>query len=159
MNNHPGNRPVYRAMGSLGGIAGFLLFPVLVWAVLVFLSDKVPAGAPGEAGVERLKRLEEVKRVQGDRVSTSGWVDQAAHKVRIPVEAAVQLVLPELRSKKAKLSAMIVPGRAAPVPAPAAAAPAGNAPAQAAPGTSTGGEQKPGTASQTPAGTGNEKGK
>jgi hypothetical protein len=187
MHNHPGDRPLYRAMAGPGGCAGLLLFPVLVWAVSALVSMKHPSGVPGAVEAERWKRLAEVKQAEGERVTRPDWVDKGANKVRIPVDAAAKLILSELQTKNAKASAMVVPGRTPPaaqpgeskapagsgapasaVPAPAATstAPVGGgapnqtapAPAQNAPVPPTGAEQKPSPAAQSPAPEGNGKG-
>lgn len=119
---------MYRAVGKLGGFAGFLLFPALVWIVMSLSAIKHSNQAPGEVEAARLKRLATVQAEQTGQVMVAGWVDKEKNKVRIPVEAAAKLVLPELQSKKPKASSLLIPGR---TPPPPVAAPAQPAPAPA----------------------------
>ena len=116
---------MYRAVGKLGGFAGFLLFPALVWIVMSLSAIKHSNQAPGEVEAARLKRLATVQAEQTGQVTVTGWVDKEKNKVRIPVEAAAKVVLPELQSKKPKASSLLIPGRTPPpVAAPAQPAPA-----------------------------------
>lgn len=121
---------MYRVVGKLGGLAGFLLFPVVIWMVTSVIAIKQPVQANGEVETARLKRLTTVRAEQTEKVTVPGWVDKGKNQVRIPVDAATGLVLPELQSKKPKASSLLIPGRTP--PAPAAPAPAPAAPAQPA---------------------------
>lgn len=139
-------------MGNLGGLAGLLLFPALVWAVSAFFPASPPGLAPGEVEKERLKRLAAVNQEQNERVTSSAWIDQSANKVRIPVSQAANLVLPELRSGAPKPSSLIVPGRAVAVPPPGESAPAEQAPAPVKPAPTSDAGGKPGPAAPSPDG-------
>lgn len=57
---------------------------------------------PEEAArsAERVKNLADVQAEESQKLTTFGWADKAKGEVRIPVELAMKLVLPDLNSKK-----------------------------------------------------------
>ena len=93
------------------GLLALLSFGILS-AVVVCMTSK-DAGGVDPVTAERAKlrtaALDEVRSAQSELVDTAAK-DDAAGTVRLPVDDAAKLVLPQLQSKKAASSSAVVPG-------------------------------------------------
>ena len=104
----------------LGGLAGFLLFGLLV--LLVLKPGRPGVSYDSEAGKKRLETRQQVEAAEAKLllVDKYEWVDQAKGVVRIPLTRAMELAVTSLQAKPVK-AAYAVP---APAAAPATPAPA-----------------------------------
>lgn len=64
----------------------------------------------------RTKTYEEVTAEETQKLTTYGWVDQAAGSVRIPIDRAMELVLAPLNSKKPAPAYPVLDNTGQPVP-------------------------------------------
>lgn len=73
---------------------------------------------PEEAArsAERVKNLEDVQIEESEKLNTYGWADKNKGEVRIPVELAMKLVLPDLNSKKPAPAYPILDATGQPIP-------------------------------------------
>ncbi len=100
------------------GAAGLLALFVVLSS---WLSHEVPRDRdPIEAArsEERLKALATLRAQDAQKLKTFAWVDRANGSVQIPIELAMDRVLPELQSAKPKPAYPV----ASPRPSPPAAA-------------------------------------
>jgi hypothetical protein len=97
-------------------LLGMILFSFSAW--LLSRAQNKPEKAAGVVVTERLKKLEANRAAAQSAVASYAWQDQATGKVRIPVDRAVELTIPELKNKPVKRSDVpLVPS--VPTPAPA----------------------------------------
>jgi hypothetical protein len=105
-------------------LLGMILFAFSAW--LLSRAQNKPEKAAGVVVTERLKKLEANRAAAQTAVASYAWQDKATGKVRIPVDRAVELTIPELKNKPVKRSDVpLVPITSAPAPVPSPA-PAGN---------------------------------
>jgi hypothetical protein len=97
-----------------------LLGLALYLGINAFLrSSETASTEPEEAArsAERVKNLADVQSEETQKLTTFGWADQAKGEVRIPVELAMKLVLPELNAKKPAPAYPILDSTGQPMPA------------------------------------------
>jgi hypothetical protein len=80
--------------------AGFLGLASL--ALLLRPAGITPDTITEKAAMERWDRLQKLKSDQLKDVTTYGWVDKEKGIARIPVEQAVEIILPKLQAQKPK---------------------------------------------------------
>lgn len=121
------------ALGPLSKIRQIvliLLAMVLMGSVAWILVKKYnkPEVSAAKVVSDRLEKLKLKREAELKAVETYGWIDKNAGTVRIPVAAAMELTVNELKAKPV-VRTNIVP--APPVPLVPTAAPAAGAPAPA----------------------------
>lgn len=87
---HPPTRTLLGALGLLGGV---LVIPVLILLLLYLTWYTGPA--PADPQTVRIQNLAEVQSQQKWLLTTYGWSDRDAGKVRIPIAAAMDKLLAE----------------------------------------------------------------
>jgi hypothetical protein len=80
--------------------AGFLGLASL--ALLLRPAGVTPDTITEKAAVERWDRLQKLKADQGKEAVSYGWIDQEKRIARIPVEKAMEVILPKLRAQDPK---------------------------------------------------------
>ncbi len=82
-------------------------------------SSETASTEPEEAArsAERVKNLADVQAEETQKLTTFGWADKAKGEVRIPVELAMKLVLPDLNAKKPAAAYPILDAAGQPMPA------------------------------------------
>lgn len=97
-----------------------LLGLALYLGINTFLrSSETASIEPEEAArsAERVKNLADVQAEETQKLTTFGWADKAKGEVRIPLDLAMQLVLPELDAKKPAPAYPILDATGQPMPA------------------------------------------
>lgn len=107
----------------IASIVAVLLF----WIATQLLAALLPSGSTEEADRAELRaqNLATLRDENKTTLETYGWVDKEKGTVRVPIAQAMEMVLPELNTRK--------PAAAYPIATPAAAAPATDAGAAEAP--------------------------
>ena len=82
------------------------------------LNSSTATTEPEEAArsAERVKNLEDVKIEESEKLNTYGWADKNKGEVRIPVELAMKLILPDLNSRKPAPAYPILDATGQPIP-------------------------------------------
>jgi hypothetical protein len=97
-----------------------LLGLALYLGINTFLrSSETASTEPEEAArsAERVKNLADVQAEETQKLTSFGWADKAKGEVRIPLELAMELVLPELDAKKPAPAYPILDATGQPMPA------------------------------------------
>jgi len=93
----------------LGIVGGFLLFAVIMYVVYLpsrVSSTRVPAGMTVEdrnlnnllTPAERKARLTALQSFEAEELHAYRWIDQGNGIVRLPVDRAIELTIPELKA-------------------------------------------------------------
>ncbi|MDZ4789259.1 MAG: hypothetical protein SH807_09990 [Blastochloris sp.] len=106
-------------------LLGFILLSSAALIVRNYLNE--PAVVDQKIVDERVERLKKLREEMVQAKTQYAWEDKATGVVRIPLEAALNLALPEIRNRVLQKSNVLVD----PI---VAAAPATAVPAEAAPG-------------------------
>jgi hypothetical protein len=121
-------KPMWRVLA--GGMILILLFIVAV-KLLTGLAPTPDEGAVRAA--ERAKAYVELQAENAKKLGSYAWMDKAKGAVQIPIERAMELVIPELNSKQPAPAGPI----ATPAPSPEGSPAAPPAPAVTPPAKST----------------------
>lgn len=132
------------------GVLSLLSFGILSsFVVCMTATDPAAIDTVTAARAEvRAEKLAEVRAAQAPLVDSAAFIDEAAGTVRLPADASVELVLPQLKTRKAAATQNVVPGSPTQLKQTAAAA----AEAEAAKAEETD-KPKPATAPAKPAAT------
>lgn len=108
----PGDSPVNRFLSFWGAVGVFFLFGVL--AVLAVLAGRSCSPGRPFTRAEEERRLQarlEAQAEQAKLVDADSWeVDEAKGRARVPVEVAMEKMLPLLQDRKAEKTDRPVPG-------------------------------------------------
>ncbi|MBU6301797.1 MAG: hypothetical protein KGS60_09615 [Verrucomicrobia bacterium] len=135
--SHPGDKPVQRFVAYLVGFGAMIAFgvlaPVLSWSGSLIWPRR---SAVDEIGAQRAEGARNLRAEQRLALVTAS-TDPATKTTRVPVAFVAKNVLPQLKSKAASQSSLVVPGSAAALramqPPASPAAPAAVAPKPEAP--------------------------
>jgi len=101
-------------------LPGAAVLLVLFWALSAWLSSAArPEGDPVEnaRSEERMKAMAALRTEDAKKLNSFAWVDRTTGAVQIPIDLAMELVLPELQSVKPRPAYPVASPQHSPQPA------------------------------------------